>query len=199
MVYNRVVKKTVKKLLPARYNPFHWRKAAYRDAHGLRNRAWLFDTAERLYVQKKSHWDFLLLYIDLRGFREINNQFSHTAGNEVLKKFYELLEKKFRTNLPAASFKIQRNVPEKDIVVVREGGDEFIVFLPLGICDEVGRKIAIYAVNKRLEDLHISYKGVEVTARIAMVVSTSDKPFDSFLDFFIKADKKLTQLHKSEK
>jgi hypothetical protein len=73
------------------------------------------------------------------------------------------------------------------------------VFLPLGICDEVGRKIAIYAVNKRLEDLHISYKGVEVTARIAMVVSTSDKPFDSFLDFFIKADKKLTQLHKSEK
>ena len=42
------------------------------------------------YEQKKKSWDFLLLYIDLRNFRTVNNQLSHAAGNEVLKEFYAL-------------------------------------------------------------------------------------------------------------
>ena len=120
--------KILRKLLPKRFSPLHWRKMAYRDSHGLRNRAWLFDSAAVLYEQKKKSWDFLLLYIDLRNFRTVNNQLSHAAGNEVLKEFYALLETKFRTHQPVGSFRRDRNCHEKDILVVREGGDEFVVF-----------------------------------------------------------------------
>lgn len=196
--YNIEVK-ILKKLLPKRYNPFHWRKAAYHDVHGLRNRAWLFDTAERLYAKKKLSWDFILLYIDLCNFRAVNNKFSHAAGNEVLKEFYELLEKKFRTHPSGTSFKIRRRVPEKDILVVREGGDEFVVFLPLGICDEIRRKTATNVIKKRLESLHVTYEGIDVVARIAMVSSSPGKPFPSFSDYFLSADKKLTELHQQNK
>lgn len=193
------MKKIFKKIIPARYNPFHWRKAAYHDSHGLRNRAWLFDSAERLYQQKKSSWDFILLYIDLRNFKEVNNQFSHTAGNEVLKSFYDLLEKQFRTTAPAKSFKVQRNTPEKDILIVREGGDEFVVFLPIGICDSEKRGLAMQTIRNRINNLSLVYEGIDVSARIAMVSSTPGKPFDDFSSFFLAADKKLTNLHKKEK
>jgi diguanylate cyclase (GGDEF)-like protein len=172
---------------------------AYFDSHGLRNRAWLFDTAERLYAKRKLSWDFILLYIDLCNLRAVNNKFSHAAGNEVLKEFYKLLEKKFRTHPPSASLKTQRHVPEKDILVVREGGDEFVVFLPLGVCDEVRRKTALNVVKKRLRSLHVTYKGIDVAARIVMVSSRPDKPFASFSDYLLIADKKLTKLHQRDR
>lgn len=176
----------------------HWRKIAYQDTHGLRNRAWLFDSAALLYEQKKKSWDFLLLYIDLRNFRTVNNRFSHSAGNEVLKEFYSLLEEKFRTHVPGKSFRVDRNCHEKDILVVREGGDEFVVFLPLGVCDESKRLTATKAIKDRLDSLYVDYKGVRVTARIAVVASTPSHPFNSFLDYFHKADRQLTALHKKE-
>lgn len=190
--------KFLRKLLPKRYSPIHWRKIAYRDTHGLRNRAWLFDSAALLYEQKKKSWDFLLLYIDLRNFRTVNNQFSHSAGNEVLKEFYNLLEVKFRTHIPSKSFTIDRNCHEKDILVVREGGDEFVVFLPLGVCDDVKHQTAVVAIKNRLDSLYVDYKGIRVTARIALVISRPSKPYPSFLDFFHKADRQLSALHKEE-
>ncbi len=192
------MKNHLRKLFPKRLNPLHWRKIAYTDTHGLRNRAWLFDSAALLYEQKKKSWDFLLLYIDLRNFRTVNNQFSHSAGNEVLKEFYKLLEAKFRTHIPGKSFKIDRKCHEKDILVVREGGDEFVVFLPLGVCDEESYRTGLNAIKGRLDGLYVVYKGIKVTARTALVSSRPTKQYDNFLDFFHAADKQLSILHKKE-
>jgi len=192
------MKKILRKLLPKRFNPLHWRKMAYRDTHGLRNRAWLFDTAAVLYEKKRQSWDFLLLYIDLRNFRTVNNKYSHSDGNEVLKAFYALLESSFRTHEPSASFKRERNIHEKDILVVREGGDEFVVFLPLGVCDDAKRLLATKVIKSRLEGLVVDHKGIKVTARVAMVASTPNEPYVSFLDFFHAADRKLSVIHKKE-
>lgn len=190
--------KFLRKILPNRYNPLHWRKMAYSDTHGLRNRAWLFDTAAVLYEQKKKSWDFLLLYIDLRNFRTVNNKFSHADGNEVLKTFYALLEARFRTHQPSESFKRDRNCHEKDILVVREGGDEFAVFLPLGVCDDDKRQSATRVIKNRLDSLYIDHKGIKVTARIALETSRPTRCYASFLDFFHKADRQLTSIHKAE-
>lgn len=186
------------KMLPRRFNPLHWRKLAYRDTHGLRNRAWLFDTAALLYEQKKKSWDFLLLYVDLRNFRSVNNKYSHAEGNKVLKSFYNLLESKFRTHQPTALFTKDRKCHEKDILVVREGGDEFVVFLPLGVCAPSDRERAINVINGRINSLSIKHRGILVTARVAVVASQPDNPFESFLDYFHKADRKLSLMHKNE-
>lgn len=190
--------KNIQKFLPRRYNPFHWRKMAYRDPQGLRNRAWLFDNAAELYEKKKGAWDFLLLYIDLRNFKTVNDKLSHSDGNEVLKAFYDLLEHKFRTHQPGKSSLVKRKHHDKDILVVREGGDEFVVFIPLGVCDSTRRSHATRIIAERLESLYVEHKGIKVTARIALVASTPDKPFSKFLDYFHKADMQLSALHKKE-
>jgi diguanylate cyclase (GGDEF)-like protein len=57
---------------------------------------------------------FTLAYIDLDNFKQINDKFGHSVGDEVLK-------------LVAAT--IQSNLRQTDIIA-RLGGDEFAIFLP---------------------------------------------------------------------
>ncbi len=70
----------------------------------------------------------ILLIMDMDNFKQVNDQLGHPAGDEVLKRFSELLEGYFNRN--------------KDIVA-RIGGDEFAVF--------VGRKIESPEVEQMLK------------------------------------------------
>ena len=55
-----------------------------------------------------------LLYFDLNGFKQINDQYGHAVGDEVLKQF---------------SLRIKKMIRQQDLVA-RLGGDEFVVLLP---------------------------------------------------------------------
>ena len=88
--------------------------AYYDNLTGLPNRLLLMDRLEQAMSRAKRHGNYLaLLFIDLDGFKQINDSYGHEIGDEVL------------INL---SQRMKQVVRETD-TVARLGGDEFIVLL----------------------------------------------------------------------
>jgi diguanylate cyclase (GGDEF)-like protein len=91
-----------------------FRQANYDDLTHLPNRAYFNTTLETLIIDaKQSEGEFTLLFLDLDGFKNINDTFGHHAGDELLRN---------------VSARVISAVREGDIVS-RLGGDEFVVLL----------------------------------------------------------------------
>jgi diguanylate cyclase (GGDEF)-like protein/PAS domain S-box-containing protein len=81
---------------------------------GLPNRAFFFDRLNCLLEHARRYKDrFALLYLDLDGFKKVNDEMGHDAGDDLLKEMASRLEQCLR----------------KADSVARLGGDEFIVLL----------------------------------------------------------------------
>lgn len=106
-------------------------RAAYWSEHdpltGLPNRNYLMQRLARRMAERSGEAVLALLFIDLDGFKAINDRLGHAAGDEVLK---------------AIGKRIEGSVREGDLFA-RIGGDEFIVVLMLPRRDdEVVQRIA---------------------------------------------------------
>jgi diguanylate cyclase len=96
----------------------HRRMAQTDHLTGLANRAQLIEQialyCEELPAQKSDAGRrFAVLYIDLDGFKEVNDTHGHAAGDEILQRVADCL----------------RQVTGPDEMVARLGGDEFVVLL----------------------------------------------------------------------
>lgn len=81
----------------------------------LANRRQLFEQLEQEFARAKRYRrPFCLLYIDLDGFKTINDQFGHLFGDEILR----------------GSARSMRAVLRTTDLLARIGGDEFAVLLP---------------------------------------------------------------------
>lgn len=81
---------------------------------GLPNRAWLTNTLPELVVDAEQKGKLLaVLFVDLDGFKSVNDTFGHAAGDELLK---------------SVSRRLKVAVRPKDHVA-RIGGDEFVIIL----------------------------------------------------------------------
>jgi diguanylate cyclase (GGDEF)-like protein len=82
---------------------------------GLANRRHLFEQLESEFARAQRYRrPFSLLYIDLDGFKEINDQFGHLFGDEILR----------------GSARSMQAVLRATDLLARIGGDEFAVLLP---------------------------------------------------------------------
>ncbi|MDI9622558.1 MAG: TonB family protein [Acidobacteriota bacterium] len=85
------------------------------DLTGLYNRRLLSHLFAQWWDELcREHHRIALIILDLDGFKEVNDRFGHLAGDLVLRRTAELLRRTFRS----------------DDVLVRFGGDEFVVLLP---------------------------------------------------------------------
>lgn len=81
---------------------------------GLANRASFIKNVEHhIFIAKRQHTPFCLLFIDIDHFKEINEIYGHGVGDELLR---------------SAAARIVKNVRSED-VVCRYGSDEFTVLL----------------------------------------------------------------------
>jgi len=89
---------------------------ADRDAlTGLYNRRRMVELLESAIIEAAQQWQHVgLLFIDLNGFKGINDEYGHAAGDKIL---------------TAVATRIAARVRNDDIVC-RYGGDEFVVILP---------------------------------------------------------------------
>ena len=91
-----------------------WRQANYDALTGLANRNYLETRLHRMIrVEALEGEHFALLFLDLDGFKEVNDTWGHEAGDEVLRDVARRMESCVR---------------ESDLAA-RLGGDEFIVLL----------------------------------------------------------------------
>jgi diguanylate cyclase len=136
------------------------RRFAYHDElTGLPNRRLLVDRynqAVALAARRKRR--VALLFLDLDGFKHVNDVHGHAAGDSILKQFAMRLRACIRTSDTAC----------------RYGGDEFVVLLP----ELEGRESAVAAAEKIRDRLAIPYvvDGAEivVTASIGVAVYPVD-------------------------
>ncbi len=94
-------------------------RAHYDALTGLANRQYFFDYIHQCIDEGKAA--FILLYIDLDGFKQINDTYGHVAGDTMLK---------------AVSRRLKKSVTSEDFVA-RIGGDEFVVLR----CDDTNENM----------------------------------------------------------
>ena len=130
------------------------RSRAIRDPlTGLYNRRYFNETLEKE-VERSERYEVPIgfLMIDVNRFKEINDRYSHQAGDKVLKEVADLLSS---------------NVRDADSVV-RYGGDEFLVMMPEtngGVPNTISR------LRKNLEDWNETSDLLDFDLTLAMGVS----------------------------
>lgn len=133
--------------------------AAMTDAlTGIANRPALLDALQRAIVlQKRNGTPFALIYLDLDGFKRVNDEHGHCSGDDVLRQVATTLVSNFRaSDMPA-----------------RLGGDEFAVLL---IDQGVDVASAASRICAQLEST-MRRHGWPVTASVG-AVSFCDAPID---------------------
>jgi diguanylate cyclase (GGDEF)-like protein len=113
---------------------------AHTDAlTGLANRRFLIEQLEREFARAKRYRRPLtLLYLDLDGFKAINDQFGHLFGDEILR------------NIALSMRAVLRSTDS----LARIGGDEFAVLLPettikgaVGVASKLSRALTAFRSN----------------------------------------------------
>jgi len=138
---------------------FEWRRANFDALSGLANRSCFED---RLSIEFKrsvrSHRPFALLYLDLDGFKAVNDTLGHSAGDELLRQTAQRL-------LGA--------VRETD-TVARLGGDEFAIILSEAGDPQVVERLA----RSLVETIACPYTVGAHTARVSVSIGIAYCPRD---------------------
>ena len=145
--------------------------AFYDQLTGLPNRFLFEDRLKQ--VTSKHHRDgnkFALLFIDLDGFKQINDEHGHQSGDELLQN----LSRKFESAL--------RN----EDTCARMGGDEFLVILP-DIKLDGALKVAEKLLSVTSTPVSLSVGSVQVSASIGLAIFPDHA--QSPEDLVVKADK----------
>jgi diguanylate cyclase (GGDEF)-like protein len=121
---------------------------------GLPNRS-VFD--DRLaHALQRRNGSVAVLFIDIDGFKRLNDSFGHRAGDDVLRE---------------AAARIQSAVRPHD-TVARLGGDEFTV-----LCEDVREERGAFAIAERIEEAMtrpLSIDGHEIVLRASIGVTVAE-------------------------
>ena len=135
--------------------------AATHDAlTGLRNRLSFNAEFDKAVARaERNHWRTALLFIDLDGFKLINDSLGHHAGDIVLSE----AARRFKSLVRASDS------------IARLGGDEFIVLL-----EQAGNDGDIADVaNKMVRTLNAPFPGIDEHARVGASVGVAIYPVDA--------------------
>ena len=136
------------------------RQRALHDSRtGLPNRE-LFDTRlqQAMAMAKRHDWTLALMFLDLDGFKRINDLHGHATGDKVLKEI---------------ALRLSRHVREED-TVCRNGGDEFLYLLvnPQGI--ENIERLVRHIVERISKPLRVGDHQLVVRASIGIALYPSN-------------------------
>jgi diguanylate cyclase (GGDEF)-like protein/PAS domain S-box-containing protein len=134
--------------------------AHYDDLTGLPNRSLFYDRlGQSIMLAKRSQRSIALLYIDLDGFKSVNDTFGHHFGDVLLVKVSE---------------RLRQCVRESD-TLARLGGDEFTVVLN----DTHEREAVALVAQKIIESLAVQFDLDGPTVRIGSSIGIARYPDDA--------------------
>src|ERR1041385_1444431 len=127
---------------------------------GLPNRAWFIDQVRKSLARwkRRKQGAFAILFLDLDGFKGINDILGHSVGDQVLVAFSERLSSTVRPG----------------DTVARLGGDEFTILLD-DLNDMNDAITAVKRLVKMLKDpFHLPGRDLAVTASIGVALSADE-------------------------
>ncbi|QHT56752.1 GGDEF domain-containing protein [Cellulomonas sp. H30R-01] len=146
--------------LDLRHKEEQLRRAALHDPlTGLPNRALFTEQLQRSVAraQHHTHYHFGVLFLDLDGFKEVNDSLGHAVGDEVL---------------VAVAGRISRAVRANDLAA-RLGGDEFVVLLDGMSSTADATAVAERLSRALLEPLDVG--GTTVHVGVSVGIATSER------------------------
>jgi diguanylate cyclase (GGDEF)-like protein len=161
MVSIKVVGKNSKQRINERkqYESKIWRQANFDTLTGLSNRSLFMDRLERALAYARRHEDKLaLLFIDLDGFKDVNDTLGHAHGDLLLQQ---------------AAKRLQDCVREMD-TVSRLGGDEFTVILPELAEDVSAATVAGTILTSLARSYEIEGHETKLSASIGITIYPQD-------------------------
>ncbi|WP_417683357.1 diguanylate cyclase domain-containing protein [Pseudidiomarina aquimaris] len=124
---------------------------------GLPNRGHFYRHAELLLQDDAP---VAIAYIDLNNFKEVNDQYGHAMGDDILR---------------AAALRLQRQTRSAD-TIARIGGDEFVALFA-----NVGSEVSAEAIVEKLQEslanpIQVGELSFVITASIGCVISRAPHP-----------------------
>ncbi len=132
-----------------------WRRANFDVLTGLPNRMLLHERLDRALARAGREASVVaLLFVDLDGFKPINDRFGHHAGDAVLHGVAERMQSKIRESDTAA----------------RLGGDEFVILLQAVGSDDDVRQVAQAVLAAVQEPLKWEGQAIGVSCSIGIAL-----------------------------
>jgi diguanylate cyclase (GGDEF)-like protein len=135
----------------------HMRKIATHDnLTGLPNRHSFYEQLQKtLKLAERNNTTFAVVFIDLDGFKPINDTLGHAAGDEILRSVANRLKQCVR----------------RDDVVARIGGDEFVIVL-----SGIDTTSILSVVRKIIDMIAAPYTGTAKTVALTSSVGIATYP-----------------------
>jgi len=147
-----------------------YRQATHDPLTGLANRNLLYQTFEMALARsKRTQKNIAILFLDLDGFKKVNDSLGHKIGDLVLLDFSE---------------KIKSHLKETDLAV-RLGGDEFVVMLE---DSELNQTIVMAEEILKKLNYPLKIQGHDVSIGVSIGISMYPKDGDSVQELLKQAD-----------
>jgi diguanylate cyclase (GGDEF)-like protein len=148
---------------------------------GLPNRLMFFEFLNKLVQDyRRNKREFTILFIDLNGFKEINDNYGHHVGDDILKHTAQQVS----------------TILRQTDTVARLGGDEFAVLLPETSPSQAQRVITSIVESMKHPLIHNGVS-LSVTASIGMAACPQDAT--SADELLNAADKRMYDIKLSER
>lgn len=159
------------------------RAALYDPLTGLPNRSLFMEHMGRAFARAKRSpgYEFCVLFIDLDGFKAVNDRWGHAMGDALLTKVAARLKAHLRDNDTA----------------VRFGGDEFAVLVDGVTSDEMASAI----VERLHEQLSVAYQidGAQVRVSATIGIASSTTPYQTPEEMVRDADAAMYRSKRAER
>lgn len=135
------------------------RQAQYDELTGLPNRRMFYEQlAQALALAKREGWQAAILYLDLDGFKPVNDRYGHAVGDELMAQ---------------AAKRMQGRVRKSD-TLARMGGDEFtLVVAHLETREDAGR-LASELQGLLSKPFMVERHTIDISASIGVAVFPKD-------------------------
>lgn len=141
---------------------------------GLPNRAH-FKRIVEAELQRDPDGPSCLIFLDIDGFKNVNDTLGHHVGDELIKLAAERLRMTTRLNdYLSREDAGEVAVGQTRANVARLGGDEFTIFLPGVPTDAVARKIAMRLLRVMSEPFELGSRAIGVGASIGIAMAPRD-------------------------
>ena len=135
-------------------------EGAYDNLTGLLNKGAAKKEIARYFENRPSDETVCVISLDADKFKDINDKLGHTAGDQVLSGYGDILKSHFRV----------------DDIVARNGGDEFLVVMK-GLVAPYNVDTICRRIQKSLADFHVE-GGWSFTCSIGLVIDSCGYSFE---------------------